>query len=231
MPREMFPIKKLGDGLGYQHVNDLGRVVSNLSGGNQGSGLQGSHGWITGQAGQVGPFFKPAKIREETDDDGIYTIRFRYWDESSGRWKDEDDDYEMDARCFTCDPDSGEQRAPALVYGDQLTVRYDGQRGLWLPCQFLFPDSRWAWVETAIAARSGAAEYSEEVKLVRQTLNSAGDEIAWEYLKDADDALINVRCFNGFPDQIDAEMHVRVGWNSLGQYEVKGVPCSTDASL
>ena len=230
MPKEVFPIKKTGDGLSHGHVNDMGRVLTNLSGGNQGTGLQGTSGWITGVAGRLGPFSRLAKIWEETATDGVYSIRFRYWNESSSIWEDETDDYDMDARCFTYDA-AAPQKGPTLVHNDQLSVRYDQQKGMWVPDQFLFPNSRWAWVGTLIAARSGATESSQLVKLVKQTMSVGGTTNTWTYLKDADDADINVRCFNGFPDAIPASVHARIGWNSLGQYEVKGIPCSEDAEL
>jgi hypothetical protein len=231
MSREAFPAKRAGDGLSASHINDINRVVGNLSGGNQGSGLQGTHGWITGVAGQLGPFLRIAKVRKETDVPGVYTIRLRRWNTTDAKWKDETNDCKLDARCFTFDPSDEVQRAPVLVYDDVLSVRYDGQRGMYLPDQFLFPNSRWAWVSTAIPARSGSTEYSETVKLVKQTLNVAGDENEWTYLTDYESNEVTARCFNGFPDEIEAEIHIRIGWNSLGQYEVKGVPCSEDASL
>ena len=230
MPKEMFPPKNPGDGLTAAHINQMGRVLTNLSGGNQGTGLQGTSGWITGVAGKLGPFLRLASIYEETDVAGVYSIRFRYWDSSDSLWKDETDDYDLDARCFSYDS-SDPQRAPVLVYGDLLSVRYDGQRGVWVPDQFVFPNSRWAWVGTAIAARSGATESSQLVKLVKQTLAAGGTTTTWTYLKDYADADIEVRCFNGFPDEITAGLHARIGWNSLGQYEIKGVPCADDAEL
>lgn len=230
MPKEMFPIKKTGDGLAASHVNDLGRVLTNLSGGNQGSGLQGTSGWITGVAGRIGPFQRLAKIRGDSSTSGVYTIRFRYWSESDSLWKDEDEDEEVDARCFSQDA-TDPQRSPKLVYGDFLSVRYDPQRGLWVPDQFLFSNSRWAWISAAIAARNGPAESSGTGKLVKETLNGAGTASTWTYLKDYSGNDVTVSIFNGFPDEIPADLHVRIGWNNDGQYEIKGVPCSADAEL
>lgn len=232
MPKEMFPQKKPGDGLAASHVNDLGRVVSNLSGGNQGSGLQGTFGWITGIAGDVGPFLRIAKIKQETSTDGVFEFWLRYWDEENGKWKwNEDDDYYLDARCFTVDPHTGDQRAPVLVHDDMISVRYDGQRGMWLPNQFLFPESRWAWIASEIPARSDSSVSSGPGKLVEETLDAAGTAISWAYKTDYSGAAISINIFNGFPDAIPAELHVRVGWNSIGQYEIKGVPCSEDEEL
>lgn len=232
MPKESFPVKKPGDSLAAAHINDLGRVVTSLSGGNQGSGLQGTSGWITGVAGSIGPFFRNAKIKQETDTDGVFGVWLQYWDEVNEKWKwDESDDLFMDARCFTLDPSTGTQRAPALVYGDLLTARYCSQRGMWLPCQFLHPNSRWAWIDEAIPARSGDTESSQLGKLVKQVRAAGGTTSTWEYAKDYSDADIEVRIFNGFPDEIPADLHIRVGWNDFGQYEVKGVPCSDDEEL
>lgn len=231
MPKEIFPVKKPGDPLFASEINQLSRIAGNLSGVNQGTGLQGTSGWITGVAGKVGPFVLAAKVRKPDDDTaGIYQIRFRYWDSQSLLWKDEEDDHDLDARCFSKDA-ADPQHAPKLVYGDLLTVRYCGQRGVWLPVQFLFPDSRWAWIPSGIAARSGATEYSGTARLVKQTLNSAGTQSTWTYLLDHQDNQITVTCFNGFPDAIPSGVHARIGWNSLGQYEVKGVPCSDDTEL
>lgn len=230
MPKEMFPVKKPGDGLAATHINDMGRVLTNLSGGNQGSGLQGTSGWITGVASKLGPFLRLASIYEETDVAGVYSIRFRYWDSSDSLWKDETDDYDLDARCFSYDS-SDPQRAPVLVYSDLLSVRYDQQKGMWVPDQFLFPTSRWAWAASDIPARVEAAVSGEMVKLVKESLAAGGASISWAYLKGAGGTDVMVRCFNGFPDVIPADVHIRIGWNSLGQYEIKGLPCSEDAEL
>jgi len=230
MPKAMFPVKKSGDGLSHQHVNNLGRVLTNLSGGNQGTFLQGTSGWITGVAASWNGVDQVARVVDETSTSDVYNVLIRTWNESSGEWDQEDDEYLLDARCFSKD-ESAPQRGPVLVCKDLLSVRWDRGRGAYVPLQMLYPNSRWAWCETSIAARSAAAVSSQMGKLVEEVLNAAGTVITWTYLKDDDDNDISVRVFNGFPDDIPASLHVRIGHNSLGQYEVKGVPCSADAEL
>jgi hypothetical protein len=171
-----------------------------------------------------------ARVVEETSTAGVYNVLIRYWDETAGEWKQETDEYPLDARSFTKD-DADPQRGPVLVCKDLLSVRWDKQRDAFVPVQLLFPNSRWCWVASAIPARSASAVSSVSCKLVEEVLNSAGTAITWSYLLDDDDAEISVRVFNGFPDEIPAEMHVRIGLNSVGQYEVKGVPCSDDEEL
>ena len=230
MPKEMFPTKKAGDGLSHRHVNDLGRVVGNLSGGNQGSGLSSSHGWITGVASSVSMPTLIARVVEETSTAGVYNVLIRYWDDTAAEWKQETDEYPLDARSFTKE-DAAPQRGPVLVCKDLLSVRWDKQRDAFVPVQALFPNSRWCWVASAIPARNTSAVSSVSCKLVEEVLNSAGTAITWSYLLDDDDAEIEVLVFNGFPDDIPARLHARIGWDSIGQYEVKGIPCSEDAEL
>lgn len=132
MAKEMFPVKNKGDGLAASHVNDMGRVLTNLSGGNQGSGLQGTSGWITGTAAPIHVPVVIARIIEETSEDGIYEITLRYWDEADRLWKDDVDEYLLDARCFTTDT-SSPQSGMSLSEGKRLSVRYDKQRGMYVP--------------------------------------------------------------------------------------------------
>lgn len=230
MPKEMFPQKKPGDGLSADHINKLGRVVANLSGGNQGSGLQGTHGWISGIASAFTGPLKLARVVDETSTAYVYNVLIRTWNEDSGAWTYEDDEYPLDARCFSKD-DSAPQQGPVLVCKDLLQVRWDKGRDAYVPVQMLFQDSRWCWVDSAIAARDGADVSSQLCKLVVEVLNPAGTAIAWSYLLDDDGAEVQVRVFNGFPDEIPSGLHARIGWNSIGQYEIKGLPCASDEEL
>lgn len=132
MPKEVFLPKKPGDPLTAAHINHMGRVLSDVSGVNQGTGLQGSSGWIRGVSA---PIYMPvviARVIGETSEDGIYEITLRYWDEVNRLWKDNDDEYLLDARCFTTDANSP-QSGMVLADDQRLSVKYDKQRGMYVP--------------------------------------------------------------------------------------------------
>lgn len=132
MPKEMFPKKSPGDSLAASHVNDLGRVLTNLSGGNQGSGSQNTSGWVTGTAVVLKMPVVIAKVVEETSEDYIYIITLRYWDETNRLWKEYDDEYLLDSRCFSADT-TYPQGGISLDVDQRLSVRYDKQRGMFVP--------------------------------------------------------------------------------------------------
>jgi hypothetical protein len=234
MPKEMFPQKQPGDGLAASHVNDLGRVVTNLSGGNQGSGLQGTSGWITGVAGGIRPPLRYAKVIHDvveagdTTTSGLYLIVLRFWDEANSQWTWETDEYRLDVRGFSSDP-SAPQRGPVLLPEDRLIVFYDKQRGSWVPVSVEDGD-KWILAPSGgIPSRRSLTEGSAVCKFMKQTLNAAGDKITWSYLLDKNGNQVTRRVFNGYRHHIPGGKYYRVSINSIGQWMVE-CPCEEESS-
>lgn len=234
MPKEMFPQKQPGDGLAASHVNDLGRVVTNLSGGNQGSGLQGTSGWITGVAGGIRPPLRYAKVIHDvveagdTTTSGLYLIVLRFWDEANSQWTWGTDEYRLDVRGFSSDP-SAPQRGPVLLPEDRLIVMYDKQRGSWAPVSVEDGD-KWVYVQQGgIPSRSGMTEGSAICYFMRQTLNAGGDKITWTFLTDRNGVPVTRRVFNGYRHHIPGGAYYRVSINSIGQWTVE-CPCEEQSS-
>lgn len=233
MAKEMFPLKKTGDGLAASHVNDMGRVLTNLSGGNQGSGLQGSSGWITGTAAPIRTPVQYAKVIHDvveagdTTTSGLYLIVLRIWDESNNQWTWETDEYRLDVRGFSADS-SSPQRGPVLLPEDRLLVVYDQQRGCFVPVSVEDGD-KWVYApQGGIPARHLMTEGSATCSFVKQVLNPAGDAITWSFLTDRNGVPVQRKVFNGHSHHAPQYQFHKVSINSIGQWHVE-CPCEEES--
>ncbi len=232
--RQFFPQKKPGDTLSADHVERLSRVaraVSADSPGGHSYGFRGSFTSTSSDQAHIETLVRIIGPEEEDKEAKIYKFQRRWFHRKEDKWFTAELERRLDIRGYTTETGLL-QRGAVLIHGDRVNIRYDEQRGLYVPVTPMC-FARWAFTpEEGIPRRKeepgngipDVTEYSEICKVVKQELSTDGTEITWSQMKDDDDEGVEVRVFNGLDVDIPGRVLIRIFYNSIGQFQVLEAP-------
>lgn len=128
---EQFPEQKPGDPWpSARHINKLSSVFGRLGRISGGSNQNIRHGESSISISSNPPWTQHVVIisnkqinDDDTEDSGLYLIKFRWYSNDNAEWKTDDKEWELDANDFD----------RSLEVGDKLVAFWDRQRGMFVP--------------------------------------------------------------------------------------------------
>ncbi len=233
--RQFFPQKKSGDSLSADHINALGKVARAISADSPGGHSYGFRGAsftsTSSDQAHIETLVQIIGPEKEDKEAKIYKFQHRWFHRKEDKWLTAKLERRLDVRGYTTETGLL-QRGAVLIHGDRVNIRYDEQRGLYVPVTPMC-FARWAYTpEEGIEGRDeeggngipNVTEHSAICKVVKQELSSDGTEITWSQMKDDDDEDVEVRVFNGLVAKVPGHTLIKIFYNSIGQFQVLEAP-------